>query len=82
MIVLEVMKSVHALPIMHMFVHLPKPVLDSSHMKALDTNLFDFLSKTHELRDFKKVVAVSSSSGRLLFTNARSYSDSSRFGSF
>ena len=37
----------------------PKPVLDSSHMKALDTNLFDFLSKTHELRDFKKVVALS-----------------------
>ena len=48
-----------------------------THMTALDTGLFDIPSKSHELWDSRKVVALSQAvPGRLLFTNARSYSDS------
>ena len=47
---------------------------------ALDTDSFDNFSKTHELRDSRNVVALSQSV--LADTNVRSYSDSSRFGSF
>ena len=39
--------------------HTPKTVLDLSHMTALDTVSFDIPSKTHELRDSRKVVALS-----------------------
>ena len=76
------MSSVEILPIMHLFVH-PKIVQDSSHMTALDTDSFDIPSQTHELRDSRKVVAVSRAvPADLSFTNARSYTDSSRFGWF
>ena len=68
----------------HVYIRTPKKiVLDSSRMTALDTESFDIPPKTHELRDSRKVVALSQAVPAdfrsQMLVGTRILSDSARF---